>query len=51
MTLLVVFDASLVMVAVALNVATAFGEKLTVTVTLCPEFTVIGRLGDTRAKN
>lgn len=39
------------MVAVALNVATAFGVKLTVTVTLCPEATVAGRLGETSVKN
>jgi hypothetical protein len=50
-TLLVAFDASLVMVAIALNVPVAFGENVTVTVVLCPEGTVIGRLGATNLKN
>lgn len=51
LTVLVAFEASLVMVAVALKVPTAFGVKLTVTVTLCPEATVTGRLGETSLKN
>lgn len=49
--LVVAFEALLVIVAVALNVPTAFGENVTVTVVLCPEATVTGRLGATSLKN
>lgn len=49
--MVVAFEALLVIVAVALNVPTAFGENVTVTVVLCPEATVTGRLGATSLKN
>src|SRR5579871_701056 len=48
--LLVAFDASLVIVAVALNVPGALGVNETVTVVLCPDATVAGRLGETSLK-
>jgi hypothetical protein len=44
------FAASLVIEAVALNVPTALGENVTVTVVLCPAATVTGRLGATSWK-
>lgn len=50
-TLLVAFEALLVIVAVALKVPIAFGVKLTVTVVLCPAATVTGRVGETSVKN
>lgn len=42
--------ASLVTVAVAVNVPAASGEKATLTGTLCPAETVIGTLGETSVK-
>ena len=47
----VAFDASLVIEAVALNVPSAVGENVTVTVVLCPAATVTGRLGATNWKS
>ena len=47
----VAFDASLAIEAVALNVPTAVGENVTVTVVLCPAATVTGRLGATNWKS